>query len=107
MTTRKKTAEVAPIEADLAQMEAVITEAATMTAPTISRAVSEANRINLRINELERERQDFSDRRKFLRASFEAADAALASHETDIADTLTLLRGGIENPSNVVAMAAE
>lgn len=97
--TRKPITSPAPVtasaEPDLAQMEAVVTEAATMTAPTISRAVSERNRVQLRINELERERADFADRRTLLRAQFEAADSALSAHEADIDDALALYRGGL------------
>lgn len=65
-------------------------ETVNQTAPTISRAATERNRMELRRNELERELADFNDRRELLRKQYEAADAALLEHELDIADTLTL-----------------
>lgn len=86
---------VANTDIDLAQMEAVVAETAQMQAPTISRAVSARNQLQMRINELERERGDFSDRRALLRAQYEAADAALMEHERDIDETLSLYRAGM------------
>jgi|GEM_PF-6258606 len=88
------------IAVDMGQMEAVVAEAAAMTAPTTSRCVSERNRLQLRVNELEREHSDFSDRRALLRAQYEAADAALASHMVDISDALRLYRGGLQQDAD-------
>lgn len=99
MTPRKKP--TTPTMPDLAQMEAVLTEIAAQTAPTISRAVSERNKMDMRRNELTRELSDFRDRRALLKAQYEAADNALMAHEVDIVEAMALF------PSNVVPMERE
>lgn len=89
---------------DLEQMEAVITEAATMTAPMVTRAASERNRMLMRVKELERELADFADRRALLKSMYEAADTALAAHEADISEALALNHEGLS--CNVVSLRA-
>ncbi len=80
---------------DLEQMEAAVTEAAAQTAPIVSRYQTHLNKTQAAINELEREKADFADRRALLRAAFDAADAGLAAHESDIDAAISLHRNGV------------
>lgn len=84
------------VQPDLTQMEAMVMETVNQTAPTISRAATERNRMELRRNELERELADFNDRRSLLRSQYEAADAALMAQELDIIEALTLFPAQVE-----------
>jgi len=90
MTAPKAKAKLALVQPDLEQMEAVISEAASQTAPMTSRAIALKNRQQVEVNALTRERSDFEDRRALLKAQYEAADLALLAHVTDIDDALAL-----------------
>lgn len=94
MTTRKP-AKLALVQPDLEQMEAALIEAAQQTAPVASRYQQHLNWKQAQVNELVRERDDFADRRALLRATFEAADAALAAHVADIDQTIALHSDGL------------
>lgn len=96
MTTKPKT-ELKIVQPDIEQMEAFVTEAAKQTAPIVSRFQQHLNAKQALVNELTREREDFQDRRRLLKAQFDAADAALAAHEADIDATLELHAVGISN----------
>lgn len=86
----KAAAKLELVKPDLEQMEAAILEAASQTAPMTSRAVALANRQQVEVGALKRERADFEDRRSLLKAQYEAADLALLAHVTDIDDALAL-----------------
>ena len=89
MTRTNKTA-LKIVQPDLDQLEAVIIEAASQTAPMTSRAQLARNEIQLKVNGLIRERADFEDRRSLLKAQYEAADNGLAQQVADIDETLAL-----------------
>lgn len=88
MSTRKTALKI--VEPDLEQMEAVVAEAAAQVAPISSRRVAAENEIQLKVNNLVRERHEYEDRRTLLKAQYEAADAGLAMHVADIDATLAL-----------------
>lgn len=87
MATKTKLALVQP---DLEQLEAVVTEAAAQVAPITSRRAAAENDIQLKVNNLVRERSEFEDRRTLLKAQYEAADNGLAQQVADIDATLAL-----------------
>lgn len=87
MATKSKLSLVQP---DLDQMEAAVTEAASQTAPVMSRSVALLNRQTAEVSTLIRERADFEDRRALLKRLAESADLALLAHVTDIDDALAL-----------------
>lgn len=94
MTRSKTTLKI--VQPDLDQLEAVVTEAASQTAPVSSRLASHRNELQLRANGLVRERQELTDRLTLLRAQFSAAEAGLTMHIEDIDATLALYPSAAE-----------
>jgi hypothetical protein len=88
MTRAKTTLKI--VQPDLDQLEAVVKEAATLTAPMVQRYASHMDRLSLERRDLERERSDLIERRDLLRRQVEAAEQGIAMHLEDIAATLAL-----------------
>lgn len=94
MTTRNKTA-LKIVGPDLDQLEAVVVEAAQQTAPMVARFHSHRDQVEVSRNALMRERGDLEDRRELLRRQWEAADAGLAAHISDIDQSISLYEFGL------------
>ena len=90
MTVPKSKANLSIVGPDIAQLEAVVVEAAQQVAPMVQRYQTHKDRIQVATNELIRERADLEDRRALLRRQFDAADAGLCDHINDIEATLGL-----------------
>ena len=86
----KSKAQLSLVGPDIAQLEAVVVEAAQQVAPMVQRYQTHKDRIQVATNELLRERADLEDRRALLRRQFDAADAGLCDHISDIEATLGL-----------------
>lgn len=87
--TRTKTA-LKIVQPDLDQLEAVVKEAASQTAPMVQRYASHMDRLKLERRDLERERDDLMERRDLLRRQVEAAEQGISMHLDDIEATLAL-----------------
>jgi hypothetical protein len=86
----KQKTQLSIVGPDIAQLEAVVVEAAQQTAPMVQRYQTHKDRIQVATNELLRERADLEDRRALLRRQFDAVDAGLCDHINDIDATLGL-----------------
>lgn len=89
-TNRKPAAKLALVQPDLDQMEAFVVDAAAEVVPVASRYTATMDEMQLKVNNLIRERADFEDRRALVKARYEAVDNGLAAHIKDIDDVLAL-----------------
>lgn len=83
---------VPPAIADAAK---AISDAALQSAPMTSRAVAVRNGIQMRANDLSREREDYEDRKTLLSQQYESAMKGLDENIADIDAAMLLLNGGI------------
>lgn len=96
MTTKAKTA-LKLVQPDLDQLETVLKEAASQTAPMVQRLATHQDRIRVEVAELKGERDDLIARRDLLLRQVAAAEAGFAMHLEDIEATLKLYEGGLNS----------
>lgn len=92
---RKNPNHLTVVGADLEAMERVVKEAAEQTAPMTARATAVRNEQTKRLNDLTRERNDFTDRKELLTAQYQAAVNGLDEHIRDIDEARRVLVEGV------------
>jgi predicted nucleic acid-binding Zn-ribbon protein len=87
------------VDAEHAEAEAAIVDAAKQPAPMVQRLSTHRDRIDLAVKELESERFEIISRRDHLRRQAEAVEQGYAMHLADIESTLKLYESGFNSLS--------